>query len=114
AQIGMREGLAACQPVLLEPILHVAISAPADAGARVNLMVTQRRGQLLGFDAKPGWPGWGVVEAEIPEGEMGGLIVELRSATAGVGSFEARFAHLAELSGRLADQIAERRAVHAA
>ncbi len=31
---------------------------------------------------------------------MDGLIVELRSATAGVGSFTQRFDHLAELNGR--------------
>jgi elongation factor G len=36
---------------------------------------------------------------------MGDLIVELRSASAGTGSFVARFDHLAELSGRLADQV---------
>jgi len=110
AQIGMREGLETCRSVLLEPILHVSISVPSEASARVNMMVTQRRGQLLGFDAKPGWPGWDVVEAEIPEGEMRGLIVELRSATAGVGSFESHFDHLAELTGRLAEQVTERRA----
>jgi elongation factor G len=36
---------------------------------------------------------------------MDDLIVELRSATAGVGSFTARFNHLTELTGRLADQV---------
>ncbi|MCX5515687.1 elongation factor G [Kaistia algarum] len=109
AQIGMREGLETCRSVLLEPVLHVSITAPSEASPRVNMMVTQRRGQLLGFDAKPGWPGWDIVEAEIPEGEMRGLIVELRSATAGVGSYVSRFDHLAELTGRLAGQIAEKK-----
>ena len=36
---------------------------------------------------------------------VGDLIVELRSATAGVGSYSARFDHLAELTGKLADQV---------
>ena len=36
---------------------------------------------------------------------MEDLIVELRSATAGVGTYTARFDHLAELTGRLADQV---------
>jgi elongation factor G len=36
---------------------------------------------------------------------MADLIVELRSATSGVGTYTARFDHLAELTGRLADQV---------
>ena len=43
--------------------------------------------------------------ALMPEAEMAGLIVELRSATAGVGSFSARFDHLAELAGKPADAV---------
>ncbi|HWJ74487.1 MAG TPA: elongation factor G [Kaistia sp.] len=102
AQIGMREALEQCQPVLLEPVLHVSIMVPSDTAPRVNMMVTQRRGQLLGFDARDGWPGWDTVEAEIPEAEMAGFIIELRSATAGAGSYTARFDHLAEQTGRAA------------
>lgn len=105
AQIGMREGMPQCQPVLLEPVLKVELAVPSDATARANAIVSQRRGQLLGFDARPGWQGWDVVEAMIPQSEVRDLIVELRSATAGVGTFRARFDHLAELTGKLADQV---------
>jgi elongation factor G len=104
AQIGMRDGMAECKPVLLEPVLKVDIAVPSDATARVNGIVSQRRGQLLGFDARPGWKGWDVVEAMIPQAEIRDLIVELRSATSGVGTFKAHFDHLAELTGKLADQ----------
>jgi len=114
AQIGMREGMAECRPVLLEPVLKVEIAVPSDATARVNGIVSQRRGQLLGFDARPGWTGWDVVEAMIPQAEIRDLIVDLRSATAGVGTFRARFDHLAELTGRLADQAIERAGAKAA
>jgi len=105
AQLAMREGMPQCTPVLLEPILHVEIAAPSDATAKVNAIVSQRRGQLMGFDARPGWPGWDVVAALIPQSEIRDLIVELRSATAGVGTFTQRFDHLAELTGRLADEV---------
>jgi elongation factor G len=114
AQIGMREGMVQCKPVLLEPVLKVEIAVPSDATARVNGIVSQRRGQLLGFDARPGWKGWDVVEAMIPQAEIRDLIVELRSATAGVGTFKAGFDHLAELTGRLADQAIERAGAKAA
>jgi elongation factor G len=41
----------------------------------------------------------------MPESEIGDLIVEVRSATAGVGSFTFKFDHMSELTGRIADQI---------
>jgi elongation factor G len=104
-RIGMAEGLPKCSPVLLEPIMEVEIAIPNEATARVNGMIPQRRGQILGFDAREGWPGWDVVKAHMPESEMADLIVELRSATAGVGTYTAKFHHLAELTGRLADNV---------
>ena len=73
--------------------------------SRASAIVSSRRGQILGYDARPGWRGWDQINALIPEAEMAGLIVELRSATAGVGSYSARFDHLAELAGKSADAI---------
>lgn len=105
ARIGMKEGMAACSPVLLEPILKVQIATPSETTAKVTAIVPQRRGQILGFDSRPGWPGWDVVEATMPQAEIGNLIVELRSATAGVASYMAAFDHMAELTGRLADEV---------
>jgi len=104
-RVGMAEGMPKCSPVLLEPIMEVEIAIPSEATARINGIIPQRRGQILGFDARDGWAGWDVVRAQIPESEMGDLIVELRSATAGVGTFSAKFHHLAELTGRLADNV---------
>jgi elongation factor G len=104
-RLAMSEGLPKCTPVLLEPVMAVDIAVPSDATARVNGMISQRRGQILGFDTREGWQGWDVVSAHIPESEIDDLIVELRSATSGVGTFTAKFHHLAELTGRLADQV---------
>lgn len=103
-RLAMSEGMPQCQPVLLEPVMHVAITVPSDATARVNAIISARRGQILGFDARAGWLGWDVVSAHLPESEMDDLIIELRSATAGVGTYTAQFDHLAELTGRLAEQ----------
>jgi elongation factor G len=41
----------------------------------------------------------------MPEAEIGDLIVELRSATAGAGGFSRTFDRMAEVTGRAADQI---------
>ena len=104
-RIGMSEGMPQCNPVLLEPVMSVDIAIPSEATAKINGIIPQRRGQILGFDSRPGWPGWDVVQAHIPESEMDDLIVELRSVTAGVGTFTAKFDHLTEITGRLADQV---------
>jgi elongation factor G len=105
SRIGMADALAKANPVLLEPILAVELTAPSDALSRVTAIVSARRGQILGYDARPDWEGWDVLNALIPEAEIGGLIVELRSATAGVGFFTAQFDHLAEIVGKTADAI---------
>ena len=105
ARIGVSEALPQCQPVLLEPIYVVEIVCPTDATAKINAILSGRRGQILGFDTREGWPGWDRVRAMMPEAEIGELIVELRSATAGAGSFTRAFDRMAEVSGRAADQI---------
>jgi elongation factor G len=105
ARIGMSEALPQCQPVLLEPIYVVDIVCPTEATAKINAILSGRRGQILGFDTREGWQGWDRVRAMMPEAEIGELIVELRSATAGAGSFTRQFDRMAEVSGRAADQI---------
>ena len=107
ARIAMTEGMKQCSPVLLEPILRVEIVAPSEFTAKVNSIVSARRGQILGFDAREGWLGWDAVSAQMPQTEVGDLIIELRSATQGTGNYTAVFDHLQELTGRLADEVVE-------
>ncbi len=95
-QIAMREGLAKADPVLLEPIDHVTISVPNDLTPRAQRLLTGRRGQILGFGERQGWPGWDDVEALVPEAELHDLIIDLRSQTQGLGTYRKRFDHLAE------------------
>ena len=105
ARLGMSDALAKARPVLLEPILAVDVHVPSEAMSKASQIVSARRGQILGFDARPGWEDWDTLSALIPEAEMDALIVELRSATAGVGTFAARFDHLAEITGKAAEAI---------
>jgi elongation factor G len=104
-RLAIHEGLPQCQPVLLEPIYQVEIVVPSEATAKMNALMSGRRGQILGFDTREGWDGWDVVRVQMPETEIGDLIVEVRSATAGVGSYTCRFDHMAEVTGRTAEQI---------
>ncbi len=106
--LAMREGMPKCDPVLLEPICKVAIAIPTEFTSRVQRLVQTRRGHILGYDAKAGWSGWDEVSAMLPQSEMHNLIIELRSATQGVGTFDWNFDHLAELTGKPAEKIVAR------
>jgi elongation factor G len=110
----IQEALAKCEPILLEPIDAVEVSVPNGFTARVQRLVSGRRGQILGYDAKPDWLGWDVVRAHMPRNELHDLIVELRSLTLGVGSFAHRFDHMQELTGRPAEKVIASRAQEAA
>ena len=71
---------------------------------RITRFVTASS-QLMGFDMRDGWKGWDTVEAQMPLSEMMDIIIDLRSLTQGVGTYEMAFDHLAELTGKLADHV---------
>ena len=104
-RLAMSEGMGQCAPVLLEPVMKVRVHVPSEATSRANTLINGRRGALLGFDARPGWQGWDTVQCELPLAEVSNLIVDLRSLTQGVGSYEMEFDRLSELNGKLADQV---------
>ena len=104
-RMAMAEALPKCSPVLLEPICEVRISVPSEFTPNVQRLVTGRRGQVLGFQTREDWSGWDQVTSHMPEAEMHDLIIELRSLTLGVGTFESHFDRLQELTGRLADDV---------
>ncbi len=110
AQVAMRDGMPKCEPVLLEPIVAIAVSIPSHYTSRVQRLLSQRRGQILGFDCKAGWKHWDVLQAYLPQSDMQDLIVELRSMTMGVGTFSWHFDHMQELAGKLAESIVQARA----
>ena len=110
AQQAMREGLPNCNPVLLEPIFDVTIALPNEFTSGIQRLASGRRGQILGFDAKENWSGWDEVRVQLPQSEMHDLIIELRSMTLGVGTYDWSFDHLQEFSGRDAEKVVEARA----
>lgn len=105
----MRDALPSCQPVLLEPIYQTVVHAPSSHTSKVHGVISSRRGQILGFNARDGWPGWDSVTAMMPEASVQDLIIELRSITQGSATFEATFDHYQELHGKDADKVVETR-----
>lgn len=105
ARAAMAEATPNCQPLLLEPVVNLEIHTPSEHSARINQIITGHRGQVLGYDNREDWVGWDTVKAHMPEAEIASLIVELRSATSGVGTFTFSFDHMAELAGKAADLV---------
>jgi elongation factor G len=105
ARLAMAEALPKLEPVLLEPILRVEVHVPREATPRAQRLVIGRRGQLLSFDADLDLPGWEILTAYLPQAELKGFIVELRSVSAGLGSYVAQHDHYAELMGRQAERV---------
>jgi len=101
ARIAMTEGMAKCEPILLEPILNIQVAAPNDFTSKVLQLVSGRRGQILGYEPLEGWQNWDNVTAYLPQAEMQDFIVELRSLTLGVGFFHWQSDHLQEMPDKL-------------
>ncbi|MEQ1499297.1 MAG: elongation factor G [Novosphingobium sp.] len=109
----MSDALARAAPYLLEPIVKLAADTPAGTGSKVGSVLSARRGQILGLAPHPQWPRWERVEALLPEAALQGLDAELRSLSQGLASFTAKFDHLAEISGKHADEAVKARAAEA-
>jgi elongation factor G len=105
ARVAMQTGMPQCEPALLEPILRVQVSTPAEFTSKVLQLVSGRRGQILGYEGIHDWQGWDCVVAYLPQAEMQNFIVELRSQTLGVGSFHWEYDHLQEVPEKLAERI---------
>jgi elongation factor G len=105
ARIAMNEGMAKCQPTLLEPVLSIQVSAPTEFTSKVLQLVTGRRGQILGYEGIQDWKNWDKVSAYLPQAEMHNFIIELRSLTMGVGFFKWEQDHLQEVPEKLTANI---------
>jgi elongation factor G len=106
-RIAMHDALAAASPHLLEPVHKVSVVGPGSATSRITSAIASRRGQMLGMDSREGWSRWEKVEALVPEAELQGLDAELRSLSQGLATYESQFDHLAELNGKLADDVVQ-------
>jgi elongation factor G len=107
-RIAMSDALAECAPVILEPIEKLAIYTPNSGTAKINSAVSSHNGQILGFEARENWAGWDRVDAYLPHAERQTFIIELRSLTQGLATFEAVYDHMVELSGRRAEDAAKK------
>jgi len=112
-RMAMADALAQAAPYLLEPIVRVAVDTPGGTASKAGSVLSARRGQILGLSPHPEWERWERVEALLPESAVHGLDAELRSLSQGLASFTAGFDHLAELTGKHAEDVVKARAAEA-
>ncbi|MDJ1183620.1 elongation factor G [Roseofilum casamattae] len=105
ARLAMTSGMSQGKPILLEPIAMVTVSAPVEFTSKVLQLLTGRRGQILGYEPLESWKGWDKISAYLPQAEMHGFIIELRSLTLGVGFFDWHYDRLHEVPDKIADRI---------
>jgi elongation factor G len=84
----LREGMAKAKPVLLEPIMRLKITIPEAFMGSISGDMPHKRGRVLGMEADEGIQ---VITAEAPLAELFKYAAELRSITAGQGSFTMDF-----------------------
>ncbi|HSO08763.1 MAG TPA: elongation factor G, partial [Desulfoprunum sp.] len=90
AAIGaFKEAYMKAKPVILEPIMKVAVEGPSEFQGSVMGSINQRRGMIIGSMEEGNYT---VVEAEVPLSEMFGYSTTLRSLTQGKAEFTMEFA----------------------
>jgi len=87
----LRETLENCKPILLEPYHKVKFLVPSKDINNIYTLVTSKRGMIKETLQKDGWSGYEVLEAEMPGCELFNLIIDVKSLTEGLGSFEHEF-----------------------
>jgi len=102
ASTAMRNGLQQAGPTLLEPIMDVEIAVSEDAMGNITGDLNSRRGRIMGMEIKGATQ---IVRAQVPLAEMLKYATELRSMTAGKGSYAMKFAHYEQVPEKVAQQI---------
>ncbi len=102
ASMAFAEGVKKAQPVLLEPIMDVAVVTPDDYMGDVHGDLSRRRGVLQGFEDSPAGK---VVRAQAPLSQMFGYATLLRSLSQGRATYTMEFSHYAEVPANVAKEM---------
>lgn len=103
AAIGaFKDGYLKAKPVILEPIMKVAVEGPTEFQGSVMGSINQRRGMIIGTTEEGSYS---VVEAEVPLSEMFGYSTALRSLTQGKAEFTMEFATFKAVPKGVSEQL---------
>ena len=106
ASMAFKEAAKKCDPVILEPIMDVEITAPAEYLGSVMGDISGRRGQIRDQIERNNAV---TVKAFVPLSNMSGYTTDLRSFTQGRGSSSMQFDHYEEVPKSIAETIAKKK-----
>jgi elongation factor G len=89
-------------PVLLEPIMEIEVTAPDDTVGAVNGDLNSRRGRLLGMEPRGGMT---TIKAEAPMAEILTYSQSLTSMTGGRGDYSMHFLRYEEVPAHIAQKL---------
>lgn len=107
ASMALKAAAKKCNPVLLEPIMEVEVTAPTEYLGSVMGDVSSRRGMIEGQEERGNAI---IVKAMIPLSEMFGYVTDLRGFTQGRGNYSMKFAHYSEVPKSISEKIMKERA----
>ncbi|MBW1989401.1 MAG: elongation factor G [Deltaproteobacteria bacterium] len=105
ARDAAKAAIAKAAPVILEPVMKVAVETPSEFQGAVMGLLTQRRGVILGAQDEGSLC---VVEAEVPLAEMFGYSTDLRSATQGKAQFTMEFSAYRKAPAPVSERLKEK------
>jgi len=100
--MAFKEACAKADPVLLEPIMKVVVTAPDEYMGDVMGDLNARRGQITGSDIRNGTA---VIESRVPLSTMFGYATDLRSKTQGRATYSMEPSHYVELPKSLQEAL---------
>jgi len=103
----LQEAVKQADPVLLEPIMKLEVTTPAEFMGDVIGDLSSKRGQILGTEERGNLR---VITALVPLAEIPGYATTLRSMTQGRGTFYMEPSHYEEVPQNIAQKIIEKRA----
>ncbi len=103
ASVGaFKQGYMKANPVIMEPIMKVAVEGPSEFQGAVMGSLNQRRGVIIGTFEEGNYT---VVEAEIPLSEMFGYSTTLRSLTQGKAEFTMEFSTYKQVPKSIGEEL---------
>ena len=88
--MSLRQAAVKCKPVLLEPIMSLEVTVPMEYMGDVMGNISAKRGKIDGMETKGNAH---IIKAFVPLSGMFGYANNLRSITAGRGTFTMQFSH---------------------
>ena len=104
--MAFKAAIAKADPVLLEPIMKVVVTAPDDYMGDVMGDINARRGQIVGTDIRNGTA---MIESNVPLSTMFGYATDLRSKTQGRATYSMEPSHFVELPKSLQEALVNSR-----